>query len=286
LDVPTVLISGFSNPYTEFLGDNVIRIFNENSCNSCFNRKKLYAGDWNWCPDHKGTERQFECTKTISSKDIISKIKDYIHNKNQGYIKIEKSVKDIVQESYDLGMVQNEPEIMGAANFYKSLDVKNFMEIGTDQGGTFAIWSKLSNDKDGIRISVDLPHGNFGRADYDVNKRDKYLKSLGENVKTIHGSSHEEEIKNKVKGIIKGELLDFLFIDGDHTYDGVKQDYLMYKEFVKPGGWIGFHDIKNTEFHRKANCRVDILWGELIGEKIEFLDNSSAYGGIGFIRNL
>jgi autotransporter strand-loop-strand O-heptosyltransferase len=284
LDIPTVLISGFSNPYTEFLGDNVIRIFNENSCNSCFNRKKLDAGDWNWCPDHKGTERQFECTKTISSKDIISKIKDYIHNKNQGYIKIEKSVKDIVQESYDLGMVQNEPEIMGAANFYKSLDVKNFMEIGTDQGGTFAIWSKLSKDKEGIRISVDLPHGNFGRTEYDVNARDEYLRSIGTNVTMIHGSSHEEEIKNKVKEILNGELLDFLFIDGDHTYEGVKQDYLMYKEFVKPGGWIGFHDIKDTEFHRGANCRVDILWNELYGEKIEFIDNSSDLGGIGLIK--
>ena len=58
----------------------------------------------------------------------------------------------------------------------------------------------------------------------------------------------------------------------------------MYKEFVKPGGWIGFHDIKDTEFHRNADCRVDILWNEIEGEKIEFLDNSSSYGGIGFIK--
>ena len=77
LEVPTVLISGFSTPKTEFLGPDVIRIFNSNVCNGCFNRKRLDAGDWNWCPDHKGTNREFECTKTITSKDVIEKIENY-----------------------------------------------------------------------------------------------------------------------------------------------------------------------------------------------------------------
>jgi FkbM family methyltransferase len=34
----------------------------------------LDAGDWNWCPKHKGTKQQFECTKEISSKMVIDKI--------------------------------------------------------------------------------------------------------------------------------------------------------------------------------------------------------------------
>jgi cephalosporin hydroxylase len=156
------------------------------------------------------------------------------------------------------------------------------MEIGTDQGGTFAIWSKLSND--GIRISLDLPHGQFGRADYDVTLRDKYLTSLGDQVTMIHGSSHDYELLAKVKELLGETQLDFLFIDGDHTYEGVKQDYEMYKGLVKEGGWIGFHDIKDTPFHRNANCRVDQLWNELVGEKIEFVDRLSEYGGIGFIQ--
>lgn len=179
-------------------------------------------------------------------------------------------------------MVQNHKEIYEAAEHFKSQGVKNFMEIGTDQGGTFAIWSKLSED--GIRISVDLPHGPFGRPDYNEVERDNYLRSLGSNVTMIWGSSHEEEIKKQVSEKLNGEKVDFLFIDGDHTYEGVKQDYEMYKEFVKPGGWIGFHDIKDTEFHRNANCRVDQLWNELEGTKLEFLDSTSSYGGIGFIQ--
>ena len=75
LNVPIVLISGFSDPISEFEGDNVIRIFNNSVCNGCFNRHKFDPGDWNWCPDYKGTERQFECTKSITGEVIINTLK-------------------------------------------------------------------------------------------------------------------------------------------------------------------------------------------------------------------
>ncbi len=100
-----------------------------------------------------------------------------------------------------MGMVQNHKEILGATQFVRSLGIKNFMEIGTDQGGTFAIWSKIAKG-DGLRISLDLPHGQFGRDDYDVVKRDNYLKSLGSNVHTIHGNSHSPEAKERIAEII------------------------------------------------------------------------------------
>lgn len=277
LETPTILISGFSLPYTEMEDDWVIRIFKGGICTGCFNTTRLNAGDWNWCPSHKGTHRQFECTTKITAGQVIDEIIKY---EEAG--KSSKSLEIIVQESYDLGMVQNHYEIMEAARFFSKLEVKNFMEIGTDQGGSFAIWSKLSSD--GIRISLDLPHGEFGRADYNEWDRDTYLKSLGSNVHTFWGSSHDEKWLDIILKILGGEKLDFLFIDGDHTYEGVKQDWLRYKSLVKEGGWIGFHDIKDTLFHRSANCRVDQLWNELEGEKIEFLDNSSQYGGIGFIQ--
>lgn len=74
LDKKTVIISGFSKPFTEPLDDNVIRIFNESVCNGCFNSHKLDAGDWNWCPINKGTDKQFECSKSITSKQVISTI--------------------------------------------------------------------------------------------------------------------------------------------------------------------------------------------------------------------
>lgn len=73
LDIPLVLISGFSDEYTE-MESNVYRVINKNVCYGCFNKFRLDPGDWNWCPEHKGTERQFECTKQISPEMVIEKI--------------------------------------------------------------------------------------------------------------------------------------------------------------------------------------------------------------------
>lgn len=36
--------------------------------------------------------------------------------------------------------------------------------------------------------------------------------------------------------------LDLLFIDGDHSYDGVKADWDAYNRFLKPGAIVVFHD--------------------------------------------
>ena len=189
---------------------------------------------------------------------------------------------NILQDSYKLGMIQNQSEIIKACLFFHSLKVENFIEIGTDKGGTFALWSKLSGD--GLKISVDLPHAEFG-TNFNLQERNLFLSKLGNNVHLIQGSSHENSTQKKVDEILQGKKVDFLFIDGDHTYLGAKCDYLMYKDFVRPGGWIAFHDIKDTEYHRSVNCRVDQLWSELEGNKIEFIEPSTKFGGIGFIQN-
>jgi predicted O-methyltransferase YrrM len=36
--------------------------------------------------------------------------------------------------------------------------------------------------------------------------------------------------------------IDFLFIDGDHSYEGCRMDVEAWLAFVKPGGWVAFHD--------------------------------------------
>ena len=74
IGVPMVLISGFSEPYTEFEGDDIVRVINKSVCNGCFNTHKLDQSDWNWCPVHKGTDRQFECTKKIEPQTVIEGI--------------------------------------------------------------------------------------------------------------------------------------------------------------------------------------------------------------------
>jgi autotransporter strand-loop-strand O-heptosyltransferase len=78
IGTPTVLISGFSYPYTETL-QNTIRIETpKGKCTGCFNDFRLDAGDWNWCPVNKGTDKQFECSKSITGEMVIEKIRDVI----------------------------------------------------------------------------------------------------------------------------------------------------------------------------------------------------------------
>lgn len=77
LNVPTVLISGFSYKWAEM--SDCIRIGAPvGKCEGCFNRLRLDAGDWNWCPDHKDTPRQFECTKSITSEVVIKELEKFL----------------------------------------------------------------------------------------------------------------------------------------------------------------------------------------------------------------
>lgn len=77
LNVPTVLVSGFSYDWAE-MKDCVRISAPKGKCEGCFNRLKLDPSDWNWCPDHKGTERQFECTKSITSEMVIKELEKFL----------------------------------------------------------------------------------------------------------------------------------------------------------------------------------------------------------------
>ena len=74
---PVVMISGFTHPNNEFY--TPYRVYNHHPCNSCWNDPKQMFDhfDFLWCPKHKGTDRQFECTRLITVdhvKSVIEKI--------------------------------------------------------------------------------------------------------------------------------------------------------------------------------------------------------------------
>ena len=74
----TVLISGFSEPYSEFT--DCERIYTPSgNCSGCFNREWLNPGDWEWCPEHKDTPRHFECTKSITPEMVIKSLQKVLN---------------------------------------------------------------------------------------------------------------------------------------------------------------------------------------------------------------
>lgn len=79
LGVKTVMIANFSKEGHEFVS-NCIRVTNKDVCNGCWNDPdlKFDKGDWDWCPRHKNTPRQFECHTKITSEDVISAISNLV----------------------------------------------------------------------------------------------------------------------------------------------------------------------------------------------------------------
>lgn len=69
--IEVVMISGFSEKYTEF---NCNRIINENVCHGCFNHHILDKGNWFWCPNNM----DFICSKSITPESVIEKIRPLI----------------------------------------------------------------------------------------------------------------------------------------------------------------------------------------------------------------
>jgi autotransporter strand-loop-strand O-heptosyltransferase len=69
---PTVMISGFTHPTNEF--SSAYRVINWHACNSCWNdvRLRFDHKDFLWCPRHTGTSRQFECTRLITARQVIT----------------------------------------------------------------------------------------------------------------------------------------------------------------------------------------------------------------------
>ena len=134
-------------------------------------------------------------------------------------------------------------EISQLLQILKERKPKTILEIGTANGGTLFLFSRIASD-DATLISIDLPGGRFGGG-YPIWKIPLYKSFARKDQKIylIRGDSHNQETLEKVKNILNDKKIDFLFIDGDHTYEGVKRDFEVYSSHVKKGNIIGFHDI-------------------------------------------
>ncbi len=187
-----------------------------------------------------------------------------------------------------LSLNQFKSEFLDFAKYIKQSNPKIVVEIGTKKGGSFFIWARYL--KPSHLISIDLPGGIHGGG-FNPKKIPflKYLLSDHKNSKVsiILGDSHNKNTLDKLISVLNGSQIDFLFIDGDHTYEGVKSDFEMYKGLVKKGGLIGFHDIANTDYHHNLNCYVDVLWNQIKEdhEYVEFFENKNQRKyGIGVIK--
>lgn len=76
LGVPVVMISGFSDPKTEF--ETPFRVINRAVCNSCWNDPGIAWDPYDFftCPRHRNTSRAYECTRSIAATDVLRSLDD------------------------------------------------------------------------------------------------------------------------------------------------------------------------------------------------------------------
>lgn len=189
----------------------------------------------------------------------------------------QKKIENNNKIDFELKSIQHPEELQFIIDNCKGK--KNFIEIGTNQGGTFIELCKVVK---GLHISIDLEYPNPDQK-IDFDKRNEAILNQYPDSILITGDSHLKETKDKLIKALNGQKVDVLFIDGDHSYKGIKQDYKDYKEFVNEGGLIIFHDIIDSEFHRKHECYVSKFWNELKGDKTHKIV-SDTWGGVGILK--
>lgn len=119
-------------------------------------------------------------------------------------------------------------------NISDSGDITTILELGTCDGGSLKIWEELlPKNKSSLLISVDIKDGIL----WD------YSNSLVD-IRAVIGNTHSDDTREKVKSILNGRKVDFLFIDASHTVVDVKQDFIDYGGFVGTNRIIAFHDTR------------------------------------------
>jgi autotransporter strand-loop-strand O-heptosyltransferase len=252
--LPVVLISGFSEKWAETTLDTY-RVINESVCHGCFNTERLDPSDWNWCPLHKGTERQFECSKQISSQMVIKEIDKII---NRG---VNKSVLDGFnwgdKEQWYIDMTLNEfdNELM----YNRVFDVEEG-DVVVDFGGSIGPFTYSILTKNPKQCYVVEP----------ISKQIETLKVNVErdNVKIIHGAITDKKYMNiEWGGVIEGvptytfkefleqnniDKIDFFKCDCEGgEYDIFKSENIEFLKTIPK--FVGeFHLKKNDELH---NCK-------------------------------
>lgn len=130
-----------------------------------------------------------------------------------------------------------------------------YVEIGCYAGASACLM--LQKEKINV-ISIDLGYP----ISEDVVKRNvKKFNVNNNNYHYLKGNSQSSDMVNRLKQIT--QIIDLLYIDGDHSYQGVKNDFVLYESLVKPGGFIVFDDYNDIIYSADVKIAVDDIVSNL-----------------------
>lgn len=184
---------------------------------------------------------------------------------------------------------QKRTELAQLLKFLSKQHIFNVLEIGVYKGGTIKAWTQILPYEARI-VGVDLPSGPYGGGFND--QEAKWIEGLAQGEQTIKLFALDSHDEKTLETISEFGPFDFLFIDGDHTYEGVRKDFEMYSHLVRDGGYIAFHDVaEHTNYH---DVKVHVFWQELQDKNPtaafwSFIDlayptDHGIWGGIGLVQ--
>ena len=145
------------------------------------------------------------------------------------------------------------------------------LEIGAARGGTAFLFTRTAAP-DATILTMDLEF------------QDGWPEAIAQfahsaqNVTCIEGDSHSDTTKQVLTSHLGKRKVDVLFIDGDHSYEGVEQDFIAYSPLVAEGGLIVFHDIVDDSTIRHGVSTgtyvggVPLFWRQIRSTYEETLD--------------
>jgi cephalosporin hydroxylase len=145
-------------------------------------------------------------------------------------------VVDAILTSRFFPATQKRAEILLLLSLLTDLRPRFLCEIGSASGGTLFLLCQVAAP-DATILSLDIEYTRLKRAVFPCFRRGS------QRVICLAADSHAPATLHNVVKCLAGNRLDFLFIDGDHSWNGVKSDFEMYAPLVRPGGIVAFHDI-------------------------------------------
>ena len=159
---------------------------------------------------------------------------------------------------------QRKDEVVWFYRHVEKIQPKVIVEIGIKEGGNLKILS-THLDESGLAIGIDP------RKEIPWKMDDSKCP-----VHHIKGDSHWTHTWKEFQKILGDRQVDVLFIDGDHSTEGMLQDFIDYSPFVRTGGIIAVHDIYYLEPVAEA-------WKQVPGSKRFESERNQSSIGIGFI---
>ncbi len=136
-------------------------------------------------------------------------------------------INDIKQIAQESRASQDKLELEELLLRVDVINPKTIVEIGVHRGRSLVTWKRA------------WPNARVIGIEKDANGID--LADTSE-CQLIIGDSHHLKTLEELEARLGGNKIDFLFIDADHTFNGVSRDFQLYKEYVRKGGMIALHD--------------------------------------------